>query len=209
MNRSLRALALVSLCVVGCARSEPVARDDGKAAPAAAESAEGDEPTPSAASVFDLAVPLTDQDGKPLALAGHPGPVLVAMFYATCPAACPMLVADLKAIEAALDPKTRAATRVILVTFDPERDTTAKLKELAGKHKIDEQRWRFARASEGDVRTLAAALGVKYRKLPNGHYNHSSVITLLDRAGVIAARIEGQEQPSDALRAATVKIAAR
>lgn len=204
--RSLALGALLAVLAGGCSRAEPAARADGPPA-AASGTVEPEEPVVTASSVFDLAIPLTDQDGQKLALDGHPGPVLITMFYATCPAACPLLVADLKAIEAAMDPATREATRVVLVSFDPERDTTATLKALAQKHKIDERRWRFARAADGDVRTLAAVLGIKYRKLPNGHYNHSSVIALLDRKGAVAARLEGQEQPSDALRAAAKAIA--
>lgn len=197
-------LAMATLLLSGCARKEPTMHDAG--APVLAEPSVEPATVPGA-SVFDLAMPLTDQYGERLSLEGHPGPVLITMFYATCPAACPLLVRDLKAIEAAMDPATREATRVVLVTFDPERDTTEKLAELAKKHKVDERRWRFARAADGDVRTLAAALGIKYRKLPDGQYNHSSVIALLDRKGVVVSRLDGQEQPSDALRELAKKIA--
>lgn len=203
-------LVLALAALSGCKRSEQVARDDGtkSASVASAEPAEPPvDPALANASVFDLGIQLTDQDGQKLSLDGHKGPVLITMFYATCPAACPLLVADLKAIEAAMDTPTKEATRVVLVSFDPERDTTATLKTLAQKHKIDERRWRFARAADGDVRTLAAVLGIKYRKLPDGQYNHSSVIALLDRKGVVAARLEGQEQPSDELRARAKTIA--
>ncbi len=201
--RLARAVCIAALIAGGCARKEPTAHDAG---PLAATAEPPSDVMPGA-SVFDLGITLTDQHGEKLTLDGHSGPVLITMFYATCPAACPLLVADLKAIEAAMDEKTRDATRVILVTFDPERDTTEKLAELAKKHKIDERRWRFARGSDADVRTLAAVLDIKYRKLPDGQYNHSSVIALLDRAGTVVTRLEGQEQPSDALRAAAQKIA--
>jgi len=38
------------------------------------------------------------------------------------------------------------------------------------------------------VRALAALLGVQYRRLPDGDFNHSSTIELLDAEGRIAAR---------------------
>jgi len=47
-----------------------------------------------------------------------------------------------------------------------------------------------AHAAAGDVRTIAAALGIRYRQLPDLSFSHSSVITLLDRDGVPAARTQ-------------------
>jgi protein SCO1/2 len=40
------------------------------------------------------------------------------------------------------------------------------------------------------VRAIAAALGIRYRQLPDKSFSHSSVITLLDRDGVPAARTQ-------------------
>jgi protein SCO1/2 len=38
------------------------------------------------------------------------------------------------------------------------------------------------------VRKLAATLGIQYRRLASGEFNHSTVIEVLDRQGRIAAR---------------------
>jgi protein SCO1/2 len=43
-------------------------------------------------------------------------------------------------------------------------------------------------------------LGIRYRQLPEGGFNHSSVIALLDPGGVFLARVEGMGQPADVLR---------
>src|SRR3989338_5688031 len=40
------------------------------------------------------------------------------------------------------------------------------------------------------VREIAAVLGIKYRRLADGLFNHSSVITLLDPDGVVLVRDE-------------------
>jgi protein SCO1/2 len=76
----------------------------------------------------------------------------------------------------------------VLVSFDPERDTPAKLKELARAHRVDSPSWRFTRTSEESTRELAAVLGIKYTKLESGAIRHTSLINVLDRRGVVRYR---------------------
>lgn len=64
---------------------------------------------------------------------------------------------------------------------------------------MDESRWRLLRAPEETVRDIAALLGIKYRRLPDGSFNHSSVITLLDPDGAIVARDDAIGGPHEAL----------
>lgn len=160
-------------------------------------------------SIYPLTTALETQAGEkqPLSLAkGHP--VIIAMFFARCTSACPILIRDVKKIEAALEPDVRAQVRVLLVSFDFARDDPGALTKLATEHAVDPTRWTFARARDDEAtRELAGALGVKYRRLENGDYNHSSVITALDAQGAPIARIEGLAQDSTALRAALTAAA--
>jgi len=126
-------------------------------------------------------------------------PVLISMFYATCPDACPLLIADLQRIERELPPRVKADLRIVLVSLDPERDTPDALRALAQTRHVDESRWRLLRAPEDTVREIAAVLGIKYRRLPDGSFNHSSVITLLDPTGAIVARDEAVGGPHEVL----------
>jgi protein SCO1/2 len=128
---------------------------------------------------------------------GHP--VLISMFYASCPDACPLLIADLQRMERELPPRIKADLRIVLVSLDPERDTPDALQALARTRRVDESRWRLLRAPEETVRDIAALLGVKYRRLPDGSFNHSSVITLLDPDGAIVARDDAIGGPHEAL----------
>jgi protein SCO1/2 len=98
---------------------------------------------------------------------------------------------------------------VLLVSFDPERDTPQRLAELAALHGVDQNRWSLARASDEQVRELAAVLGLKYRRLDNGEFNHSSVISVLDADGTIQARVEGLEQPLEVLARALTQLGPR
>jgi protein SCO1 len=140
-------------------------------------------------SLYKLEVPLTDQAGRAVTLDVHRGkPVLVTMFYGSCPHVCPILISTMQRLERELPEAQRGRLRVLMVSLDPERDTPAKLTEVAGRHGVDLKRWTLARAGEADVRRLAAALGIQYRQLPDGEFNHATVITLLDPDGRIRKR---------------------
>lgn len=154
-------------------------------------------------SLYQLGMTLTDQRGQAVDLGLHRGhPTLVTMFYGSCPAACPMLIADMKAIEEALPPAVREELRVVMVSFDPEVDRPEVLAGLAREHGLDEARWTLASSHPDEVRSLAAVLGISYRRLDSGHYNHSAVITLLDSQGRPTARIDGLGQPASPILAA-------
>ncbi len=158
--------------------------------------------SPRSQSVYEVSAALVDQRGQPAGLdlfRGHP--VLVSMLYASCRDACPLLLADIQRIERELPPRDRADLRVLLVSLDPERDTPEVLQALARARGVDESRWRIVRTSDDTVREIAAVLGIKYRRMPDGSFNHSSVITLLDASGIIQSRVEGIGQPhADLLR---------
>ncbi|HET7542807.1 MAG TPA: SCO family protein [Polyangiaceae bacterium] len=188
----------IALSGAACQRatpSPPGALEPANVRPAGAVGAEAPK-----TSLYDLPLALTDQDGRGIGLdvfRGHP--VVISMIYTRCGYACPTLISDIKRLERSLASKVRDDLRVLLVSIDPERDTPERLKAVAVERKLDERRWRLTRAEGEQVRELAAVLGLKYRKLENGEFNHSSVIALLDRTGVVTERVEGLSQPLDVL----------
>ena len=140
-------------------------------------------------SIYQLPLTLTDQSGHAQPLAGGRGhPVLVSMFYTSCQFVCPMLVEALTDTQAKLGPEERAKLTVLLVSFDPERDTVAVLQRTAEQRQLDPARWTLARTDVKSVRKLAAALGIQYRALANGDFNHTTALILLDSEGRIAGR---------------------
>ncbi len=140
-------------------------------------------------SVYQLKLSLTDQQGRTVALdAGRGHPVLVSMFYTSCEFVCPMLVDALRDTEGHLSPAERAQTTVLLVSFDPARDTVAVLAKTAAQRELDPGHWTLARTDPASVRKLAAVLGVQYRLLANGDYNHTTALVLLDAQGRVAGR---------------------
>ncbi len=142
-------------------------------------------------SIYQLDLPLVDQDGRHFGFASLRGqPRLVTMFYTSCPYMCPLIIDTARMTERELDASQRAKLGVLMVSFDAGRDDPAALKSQARKRKVDTTRWTLARTDAADVRKLAAILGIQYRQLDDGEFNHSSVLILLDAEGRIAARSE-------------------
>lgn len=140
-------------------------------------------------SVYRLDLSLVDQDARASKLSDlRGGPVLVAMFYTSCKFMCPLIIDTLQRTAHALSDDERAHLRVVLVTFDSNRDTPQVLKKLAVQRHLDLSHWMLARTDVAGVRKLAAVLDVQYRAIANGDFDHSGVITLLDGDGHIAAR---------------------
>jgi len=177
-SRHFRDMMIMLICALAVVRVwAETPRDDTSTQPLPGE------------SVYQLPMSLIDQNGRTSTLAALRGqPVLVAMFYTSCDNVCPMIAWQLRRIEQALPEAERARLRVLMVSFDPARDTPEALRKFATAHKADPSRWVVARAEENEVRNLAAVLGLRYRELDNGVFNHSSVITLLDADGMIRAR---------------------
>ncbi|MEZ4287743.1 MAG: SCO family protein [Polyangiales bacterium] len=146
-------------------------------------------------SVYLLESSWEDARGGAYTLVESKGqPTVVLMFYGTCEAVCPILIEDMKKIEAALSDEEREQTRFVLVSFDPENDTLPKLEALAKKRELNPRRWHVLRGDDAQVRELAAVLGVRYRKTGDGQFSHSNLITLLDRDGVVVHQTEGISQ---------------
>jgi protein SCO1/2 len=140
-------------------------------------------------TLYDLRESLTIQDGQAVGLDVHRGSkVLVTMFYSGCQATCPLIIDTLRAVEHKLGATQRSQLRVLLISFDPERDTIEVLRELAATRRIDTRRWTVARADAAAVRRIAAALDIAYRRLPAGQISHANVITVLGTQGEILAR---------------------
>ena len=140
-------------------------------------------------SVYNLSVQLTTQDGQQQLLSTRRGrPQLVTMFYTSCQMVCPLIIDSLRLTRNALDPAVRPQIDILAVSFDPAKDDVATLRTYAEKRKLDPRVWTLARAEPAQVRQLSGVLGLQYRQLPDGEFNHSSELILLDVDGRIAAR---------------------
>ncbi len=175
MKRLLSTLGALTLCAGALAAPKPTP-------PATSVPSE---------SVYRLSVKLTDQHGKRFDWSQRRGKAqLVSMFYTSCQYICPLIVDSGKAVEKQLTPSGRERLGILLISMDPARDTPAVLMSVASKRKLDPSRWTLASPEQADVRKIAGVLGIRYRALANGDFNHTSALVLLDMEGRILARTE-------------------
>lgn len=208
-GRSAAAMALAlaaSLALSACSR-------EARAPAPPAAGAEVTPPAPSgtgrvadAASIYDLDLVLTDQEGRTVTLGDLRGrPVVASMIYSSCTSVCPRITDDMKRIEQALAGHAGAEVRFVLFSLDPARDTPASLRGFAATHKLAASRWSLLAPSEEGVRELAAVLDVKYKQ-EAGEIAHSAVIFLIDRDGVIRHRQLGLNQDPKEFVAAVLRL---
>lgn len=141
-------------------------------------------------SLYQLALPLVDQHGAHFdwrALRGTPR--VVGMFYTSCQYTCPLIVESGKAIQRQLTPAQRDRLGLVLISMDPARDAPPALQHVADRHRVDAH-WTLATPRAADVRAVAGVLGIRYRQLAGGDFNHTAALVLLDADGRELARTE-------------------
>ena len=129
------------------------------------------------------------------------------MFYTSCQYICPLIVDSGKAIEHQLTPAEQKRIGITLISMDPARDTPKALYAVVAKRKLDTRRWTLASPRKDDVRQVAGVLGVRYRELADGEFNHTSALVLLDADGRVLARTETMGSKPDPEFVAQVKRA--
>ncbi|MFT5143820.1 MAG: protein SCO1/2 [Rhodothermales bacterium] len=195
-----RALALAFLTVLlpscgGPAPSDASTAATGDAVDHAAHDAmstvlEADVPALAEMSLYQVDTPWMNQRGEAVQLSGMAGRIqLLAMTYTSCEVSCPVIVADLKRIEATLAEDGLQAGFVLL-SLDPDRDSPATLATFAEKGHLSDN-WTLLTAPADDVREMAALLGVRYRKMQNGDFAHTNLISVLDAEGVLVHQQKG------------------
>jgi protein SCO1/2 len=142
-------------------------------------------------SLYQLPATLLTAEGTKIELSSLRGvPLLVTLFYSRCTSVCPLLTSQLQHIVSTLPERDRARMRVLMVSLDSARDTPADLRTFEAEHHIHGPGWVVALTSASEVRALAAALGIRYRELPDHTFSHSAVITVADRDGTPRGRSE-------------------
>lgn len=145
----------------------------------------------SARSIYQLEQTWTNDAGESVSLASLRGrPVVIAMFFANCEYACPVLVSDMQRLRQTLPENARARAQFVLVSFDPARDTPAALKAYRERAALDAG-WTLLHGDANAVQELAMLLGIKYKQDARGQFSHSNLITVLNDQGEIAFQRAG------------------
>jgi protein SCO1/2 len=156
-------------------------------------------------SLYQVETEWTSDFGKKMKLDRLRGkPQVIAMFFTSCEYACPVLVHDVRRIEAALPENIRTNVGFVLVTFDTEQDTVETLHAYREKLNLDADRWVLLRGGTDDVFELSALLGVKFKKDQRGQFAHSNIISILNSEGEIVYQQIGLNQdPAASVKALT------
>jgi len=154
-----------------------------KSAPCCAEEAPGAPLT--AKSIYQLNATWTNDAGAEVRLSSLRGkPVVLAMFFAQCEYACPVLVNDIQRLRASLPAGVREKAQLVLVSFDTARDTPEALRAYRERNKLDAG-WTLLRGDVPAVQELAMLMGVKFKQDARGQFSHSNLFTVLNPEGEI------------------------
>ena len=150
---------------------------------------------PAPRSLYTAPLKWVDDSGKNVKLGDWRGKkVVIAMMYASCHGACPLIVQKLRKVESLFQERKIDAS-FVLVTFDPASDTPKKLHDYKERIGLAGPRWTFLTGTPTGVRQLSMLLGIKYRKDgESGEIMHDNKIMLLSEEGEIVGRLEGLHQ---------------
>ncbi len=81
--------------------------------------------------------------------------------------------------------------RFVLVSIDPETDTTKRLKPFAKENLMDGEQWTFLQGTHSGVREFANVLAVKYKQISPLDFSHSSIISVFNSKGELMHQQEG------------------
>ncbi|MDA0990132.1 MAG: SUMF1/EgtB/PvdO family nonheme iron enzyme [Verrucomicrobia bacterium] len=145
-------------------------------------------------SIYQLPAVWHSQDGENIRLSDFRGKArIVTMFFSHCGYACPIIMSDLKKIRDRLPPAVLDDLGFVLISFDSRRDSPPVLKAFSKRENLDLNRWTLLHGAAADVRTVGAALGVRYRDDGTGDISHANMITLLNADGQIVYQQKGLE----------------
>jgi protein SCO1 len=163
--------------------------------------AESDLPTYGAMPEFKL----VDQTGSPVTDKDLKGKILaVGFIYTSCTDICPMLTAQMGALQEEMQKAGLTDAELVSISVDPERDTPEVLTQYAAIHSAN---WRFLTGQVAMTRdVVVSGFLVGMEKTPaSGHaghgshdaaesyeVSHSGRIVLVDKAGNLRAFYDGQ-----------------
>jgi len=138
---------------------------------------------------------------EPFSSADRERPAVYTAFYAFCTAECLLLMGGMANVQATLaDRELLDAVDLVGITFDPTRDTPAKLKADAEQAGIrhDHERWHYLRP-ESDERAeevVEQKLGIGFEKTDEGgevyEFQHITITFLVNPDGVVERAYRGE-----------------
>jgi protein SCO1/2 len=132
-------------------------------------------------------------------------PIVLGTIYTNCPNICPQITANMKDVRRQLEDPS--AVQFVSVSFDPRRDTPARLAAYRRQFGLANTSWLFLTGTPPTIGRLMDRLDVRHtlkgtdREFPRPSpdsayvYNHSNQITLIDSQGRVRAEYAGSQTP--------------
>ena len=136
---------------------------------------------------------LINQDRQRISLSQFRGKVVgVNFIYTSCvlPQFCYRVANHFSVVRDRLRDRMGRDLVLLTVTFDPARDTPARLAQYASQWKADAKTWHFMTGSAPEVERVCGMFGVDFFA-DEGLMSHSVRTAVIDRQGVMIANIEG------------------
>jgi protein SCO1 len=156
---------------------------------------------------------MVNQDGKRIHLSEYQGDVLLVTFiYTRCPFPdyCPLVSRNFSKIYSSLkkDPSLGSKIRLLSVSFDPEHDTPAVLRQYAGTFRATTggepfARWQFAAVPPKELVKVANFFGLYY-STEGDQITHSMSTTVISPEGTVYKWYQDNDwKPADLIEDAT------
>ncbi len=148
-----------------------------------------------------------DQDGRAFALSDLRGSfVLLTFIYTRCPLPefCPRMDRQFAAVQRAIEAgEVKGPVRLVSVTFDPDYDSPAVLREHAARVGANPRVWTFATAPRDRVDAFGARLGLDVIRDPKNasDITHNLRTAVIDAEGRLVTVFGSEWTPGQALRA--------
>lgn len=146
----------------------------------------------------ELQFELTDENGERVTADAYEGQIKLVFFgFTHCPDICPTTLAQLSSVVRKLPKKEREQVRILLVSVDPNRDTTERLREYTdafGDVVIG------LRGEQEAIKPLTKRYRVTYGYgdgYPEGDYSvsHSSAVFVFDQTGDVRLLVRSDDSP--------------
>jgi protein SCO1/2 len=138
---------------------------------------------------------LTDQGGQPVRLSALKGRVVAVNFiYTRCPLPdyCPRMVAAFRTLRDRFPDRMDRDLVLLTVSFDPKYDTPDTLAAYAAAERAGGAGWHFLTGTGRDIERVCNAFGIQYFP-EEGLITHTLQTAVIDRAGRLAATVEGKD----------------
>lgn len=138
---------------------------------------------------------LTNQDGRPVSLSSLRGQVVAVTFiYTRCPLPdyCPRMITNLQAVERRFPDRIGTDVALVAITFDPQHDTPARMKQYATVFQADRPGWHFLTGALPDIERVCGMFGVEFWP-EEGLITHTLQTAVIDKEGKLAAAVEGKD----------------